>query len=75
MILINIQVPEVDDFSQDTQVLAGITEELKAKWHCVADGPCYVMPNGTHVPLTKFRLSGWASEIVGWLQSNPCCEY
>lgn len=58
------QVPEVEDFSQDTQVLAGIIDELKAEWNCVTDGPCYVMSNGQHVPLTKFRLSGWASEIV-----------
>ena len=62
--LTDIQVPALGDFAQDTQVLATTMEELKAEWHCVADGPCYVMPNGTHVPLTKFRLSAWASEIV-----------
>lgn len=64
-ILNNAQVPALDDFTEGTQVLATIMEELKAEWYCVTDGPCYVMPNGTHVPLTKFRLSAWASEIVG----------
>ena len=58
------QVPEVEDFSQDTQVLASIIDDLKAEWNCAVDGPCYLMSNGQHVPLTKFRLSGWASEIV-----------
>ena len=58
------QVPEVEDFSQDTQILTGIIDDLKTKWNCAVDGPCYVTSNGQHVPLTKFRLSGWASEIV-----------
>ena len=63
--LTGTQVPAISDFSKDTQVLAGIIEELRAEWHCVTDGPCYVMSSGIHVPLTKFQLSGWASEIVG----------
>ncbi|KAF9786514.1 hypothetical protein BJ322DRAFT_1020528 [Thelephora terrestris] len=62
-IFLSTKVPEVEDFSQDTQVLASIIDELKTEWNCTADGPCYVTSNGQHVPLTKFRLSGWASEI------------
>jgi hypothetical protein len=58
------QVPEVEDFSQETRVLASTIDDLKAEWNCVVHGPCYVMSNSQHVPLTKFRLSGWASEIV-----------
>ena len=69
-----VQVPQVADFPQETQALAGTIEELKAEWNCTADGPCYVMSNGQHVPLTKFRLSGWASEIVSaFAQTSKHC--
>ena len=67
------QVPEVTDFPQETQVLAGLMDELKGEWKCATHGPCYIAPSGKHIPLTKFRLTGWASEIVGHLVTIPGC--
>ncbi|KAA1475512.1 hypothetical protein DENSPDRAFT_883621 [Dentipellis sp. KUC8613] len=65
------KVPNVDAFSDQSQIHGAIILELKAKWPCQQhlgehgeDGFCYVTANAEHIRLNARKLKFWAAAIA-----------
>lgn len=71
MILISLQVPRVDNFSDLSQLHGKFIIDLKQKWSCQMHqgehgeaGYCYVNTMGEHIRLNPLRLKTWAAALV-----------
>ena len=65
--LTNIQVPNVNLFSDEAQLHGAHILAIKQANQCAMHGHCYVNDGGTHIRLFPGNLKKWAAACVSFI--------
>ncbi|KAF7331364.1 hypothetical protein MKEN_00014200 [Mycena kentingensis (nom. inval.)] len=58
-------VPNMANVSADAAALGAKVQEILAKHACLEDrGSCFIMEDGRHIPLNRFRVRPWAEACL-----------